>query len=469
MLRVQDIINYAHKRSFPITIYIIMSKYTTQNWYLPQNQPKPGLVAYVNARLFDPATGLDALGALITEGDKIVDFGAELSGGNVPEGSKIIDCGGHLLCPGLIDIQVHFREPGQTNKETLESGSKSAASGGITTVVCQPNTKPVIDDVVQIEFLKSRARETAYININTYAAISKNMAGNELSDMGKLVEAGAVGFTDDGLPVMNSLLMRRALTYSSMFNVPIAQHAEDLQLSQGGCMNEGEVSFALGVTGIPNISESVMVERDIAILALTGGHYHVLHVSTKEALASIRRGKEQGLHITCEVAPHHFTLTDKALLGFNTNAKMNPPLRSEEDRAALVAALQDGTIDAIATDHAPHDAASKNVPLATATFGIVGVETMLPLSLALYHQGLLNLKDLMAKFTCNAADIISKPSGRIKKGAIADLTLIDLDHEWVIDINKFASKSNNSPFHGHEVKGRAIKTIVAGKMVYECS
>ena len=446
-----------------------MSKYTTQNWYLPQRHTKPGLTAYVNARLFDPATGLDVMGALITDGDKIVDFGAGLLQENMPEGARIIDCDNHLLCPGLLDIQVHFREPGQAHKETLESGSKSAASGGITTVVCQPNTKPVIDDVVQMEFLKSRARETAYINITTYASISKNMEGKELTDMGKLVEAGAVGFTYDGLPVMNSLLMRRALTYSSMFNVPIAQHAEDLQLSQGGCMNEGPTSFALGVTGIPNISESVMVERDIAILALTGGHYHVLHVSTKESLAAIRRGKDQGLHITCEVAPHHFTLTDQALLGFNTNAKMNPPLRSEEDRAALLAALQDGTIDAIATDHAPHDAASKNVPLANATFGIVGVETMLPLSLALYHQKLMNLKDLIAKFTCNAADIISNPSGRLKKGAIADLTLIDLDHEWVIDINNFAGKSNNSPFHAKRVKGRAIKTIVGGQIVYEYS
>lgn len=438
----------------------------SQHWSLPTHN-STNRVAYINARLIDPETGLDTLGALLTEGDKIADFGPTLFNDGVPDGIEVVDCGGHVLAPGLIDIQVHFREPGQGQKETIATGSKSAAAGGITTVVCQPNTKPVIDDVPIIEFLKTRARETSYINIRTYGCISKGMQGTELTDMGKLVEAGAVGFTDDGLPIMNALLMRRAFSYASILGVPVAQHAEDLNLSQGGCMNEGEVSFKLGVTGIPNISESVIVERDIAILELTGGHYHVLHVSTREALEAIRRGKAKGLNVTCEVAPHHFALTDEAVLGYKTYAKMNPPLRSEADRLALIEGLRDGTIDAIATDHAPHDEESKRLPLASAAFGIVGLETMLPLSLELVDKEGIPLREILARMTYKAADIIHEPAGRLKKGAKADLVVIDLEKEWTIDIHAFSSKSHNSPFDGRVVKGRAIRTVVGGETVYK--
>jgi dihydroorotase len=293
------------------------------------------------------------------------------------------------------------------------------------------------------------------------------MKGEELADMHALKNAGAVGFTDDGLPVMNANVMRRAFEYSRNLNVVIAQHAEDLNLTNKGCINEGKTSLELGVRGIPNISESVIVERDLAILESTGGRYHLLHVSTREALEAIKRAKEKGLNATVEVSPHHFTLNDEQVLKSGTNAKMNPPLRSEADRLALIEGLRSGLIDAIATDHAPHDLPSKDKPLEEATFGIVGVETMLPLSLALYHQGVLSLSDLLAKMTCNAAKIINFDGGEIKKGARADLTLIDLSTEWKIDCQKFYSKSKNSPFDGFAVKGRAIKTIVAGKIVYE--
>ncbi len=432
---------------------------------LPYNQKidKNKKILYKNAIIIDPATKYQKQGELLTVGDKIADFGINIEASN----AEIIDCGGHVLCPGLIDIQVHFRDPGQTHKEDLVSGSKSAVAGGITTVVCQPNTSPTIDNAKILEFIKEKAKNEAYCNILAYACITKQMKGQELTNFDELKKAGAVGLTDDGLPVMNAHLMRRAFEESKNLDLVVAQHAEDLNLSNKGCINEGEVSRKLNVNGIPNISESVIVERDLAILEKTGGRYHLLHVSTKEALDAIKRAKDKGLNATVEVCPHHFMLTDQQVLKSGTNAKMNPPLRSEIDRLALIEGLKTGLIDAISTDHAPHDLDSKNKDLATASFGIVGVETMLPLSLSLYHQGLISLVNLLAKMTCNAAKIINFDGGIIKKGARADLTLIDINQEWQIDPQKFHSKSKNSPFADFKVKGRAVKTIVAGKLVWQ--
>ena len=423
-------------------------------------------VAYINARLFDAESGLDAKGSLLTIGDSIADIGERLFNDGVPEGIEIVDCKGHLLSAGLVDIHVHFREPGQEYKETIATGSKSAAAGGVTTVACMPNTKPVIDDISLVAFIQKRARETAFVNVLTYAAISKGMKGEEITEMGLLAEAGAVGFTDDGLPVMNAGVMRKALAYSRELNLPISQHAEDSNLSGCGCMNEGRISAQLGVTGIPNAAEAVMVERDIILAELTGGQYHVMHISTAEAIDAVRRAKARGLRVTAEAAPHHFVLTEEAVLEYRTFSKMNPPLRAEKDRLAVIEGLRDGTIDAIATDHAPHDQESKRVPLSSAAFGIVGLETMLPLSLALYHKGIMPLRDVMAAMTYKPSDIIHIDAGRMKKGGRADLTLIDLDMEWEIDPKSFMSKSLNSPFDDWKVKGRAIRTVVGGESVF---
>ncbi len=418
---------------------------------------------YKSARIIDPKTNYDQIGDLLTIGNKIADFGKKI---NV-KAEEEIDCKGMILAPGLIDIQVHFRDPGQTHKEDLKTGSSSAVAGGITTVVCQPNTVPVLDSAMTLDYLRLKAKENAYCNILAYGSISKAMKGEELSDMYSLKEAGAVGFTDDGLPVMNANLMRKAFEYSKNLDVVIAQHAEDLNLTNKGCINEGKVSLELGVRGIPNISESVIVKRDLEILESIGGRYHLLHCSTKESLEAIKIAKQKKLNVTVEVSPHHFTLTEDQVLKSGTLAKMNPPLRHELDRQALINALKSGLIDAIATDHAPHDKISKEKTLEEASFGIVGVETMLPLSLNLYHKKILSLKDLLAKMTCNPAKIINFDGGQIKKGARADLVLIDLNHEWKIDSKKFYSKSKNSPFDGFKVKGRAVMTIVAGKVVYK--
>jgi len=439
-----------------------------QSWNLPETHYK-NKVAYINARLIDPESGLDTTGALLTEGDKISDFGPNLFKKGVPKDVEVVDCKGNILCPGLLDIQVHFRDPGLEYKETIETGSKSAAAGGVTTVVCMPNTKPVIDDPSIVDFINKKAKETSYINIRTYGAITKGQKGKQLTEMAMLKEAGVSGFTDDGLPVMNSLVMRRAMEYASQLDLPICQHAEDLNLSDGASINEGKVSTKLGVKGTPNASEAIIVERDLLLLEITGGHYHVLHISTHQAIDAVRRAKAKGLNVTCEVAPHHFILTEDAVLDYKTFAKMNPPLRTNKDIKAIIEGLQDGTIDAIATDHAPHDQECKRVPLSNAAFGIVGLETMLPLSLELYHKKHLTLRQVLGAMTYKAADIIREPVGRLKKNARADLTIIDLDKKWDIKIENLSSKSKNSPFDDYKVKGRAIRTVVRGQTVYSLS
>jgi len=421
---------------------------------------------FKNARIVNPETSFDKLGDVLVENGIVIDFGTIFTNG-YPDDASIIDCEGHVLCPGLLDIQVHFRTPGQTHKEDIVTGTKSAAAGGVTTTVCMANTTPAIDSVSVLAELTRAVENESYARVFSYASITKGLAGNELVDMEALKEAGVIGFSDDGKPVMNSLVMRRAMEKAASLDMLISQHAEDLNLSDGGCINEGKISKQLNVKGVPNASEAIIVARDLLLLELTNARYHVLHISTHQAIEAVRSAKAKGLNVTCEAAPHHFMMTEDAVLEFDTMAKMNPPLRREEDRLAIIAGLMDGTIDAIATDHAPHDQATKCVHISDASFGIVGLETMLPLSLDLYHKGLMSLENVLGKMTYKAADIIGKKElGRIKKGLPADFTLIDIDKSWEIRPEEFSSKSKNAPFSSYKVKGRAIKTIVAGQVVY---
>ncbi|MDA0782070.1 MAG: dihydroorotase [Rickettsiales bacterium] len=434
-----------------------------QIFYRPQETELKD-TAFINARIIDPESGYDEVGTLIVKDGKISRFGSDI----VPsDDMEIIDCRWCVLCPGLLDIQVHFRTPGQEYKEDIITGTKSAAAGGVTTCVCMANTSPVIDSVEVVNELYKAIQKDAYVNTYTYASITKGLKGQELTDMQALKEAGVIGFSDDGLPVMNSLVMRRAMEKAEESGMLISQHCEDKNLSDGGCINEGEISEKLGLKGVPNASEAIIVERDLLLLELTKGHYHVLHISTHQAIEAVRRAKAKGFNVTCEAAPHHFVLTDHAVEQWDTLAKMNPPLRAEKDKLAIIEGLKDGTIDVIATDHAPHEPDSKCVHISDAAFGIVGLETMLPLSLELYHQGYMSLPEVLGKMTYKAADVIGKPVGRIKEGLAADLTLIDVYAPWEIQSCEFSSKSKNSPFDGYKVKGRAVRTIVGGKTVFE--
>lgn len=427
-------------------------------------------ICIINVNIFDPKSLKEVGDAIYIANDKIIDFGnvSKFDEMRTKDDCITIDGQGKLLVPALIDLQVHFRDPGQFEKEDVVSGSKSAVAGGIGTVVCQPNTSPTLDNAQEIEKLYSKAKNLGYCELYAYGAVTKGLLGEEATNVEELVEAGVVGFTDDGLPISDTLQMRRIMEKVAKHGSLMAQHAQDLSISNGGCINEGEVSKKLGVTGIPTISESIMVLRDIEIARYVGGHYHVLHVSTQAAVHAIRQAKKDAnVHITAEAAPHHFELTEKSVLEIGTYAKMNPPLRTEKDRIAVIEGLQDGTIDAIATDHAPHDAKSKNTSLDKASFGIIGTETMLPISLNLWKRNILSLYETIRKMTYEPAKILSLNNhGIIEKGAIANLTLIDPEYSWIFSEEDIISRSKNSPFLNHKLSGRALLTIVQGRIVY---
>ena len=381
--------------------------------------------------------------------------------------AEVIEARGLTVVPGLVDLHVHFREPGFEYKEDIETGSRAAAKGGVTSVVCMPNTNPVIDSRPLVEYVRNRGKEVGLTNVFTTGTITKGLRSEELSEIGELKEAGAVAVTDDGRPVISSSLMRKAMEYAKMFDMLVMSHSEDLDLVDGGCMNEGYMSTYLGLKGIPKAAESVAVTREILIAEEAGGRVHICHVSTRNSIDAIRQAKKRGVRVTCETAPHYFALTDKAVDGFCTNAKMNPPLRDEDDRQAVIEGLQDGTIDAIATDHAPHHFDEKQIEFDRAANGIVGLETSLPLGITfLVRAGKLTMSGLIEKMSAVPADIIGIDRGTLETGKAADITIFDPDKEITVDVSSFVSKGKNSPYDGMKLFGEVQKTILGGKVVY---
>ena len=433
----------------------------------PKTPDHTGRTAYVNARIVDPASGLDAKGGLLIDGEVIADVGAGLFANGVPSGVEVIDCHGACLAPGLIDVRVNLREPGEEHKETFETACAAAAVGGVTSMVCLPDTDPPIDDVALIEFVARRAREVRGARIYPYGSVTRGLKGAEITEMGLMSLAGAVAFTDSTRAVADAVVMRRALTYARTFDALIVQHPEEPSLAAEGDMNEGEVATRLGLAGIPACAESIMIERDLALVALTGGRYHAAHISTAGAVGCIRRAKDAGLAVTCDTAPQYFTLNETAIGDYRTFAKVSPPLRSEEDRKAIEEGVKDGTIDVIASDHSPHDQDSKRLPFPQAECGIVGLESLLALSLRLHHQCGMKLIDVLARLTARPAALLGLPGGRLAKGAPADLVIFDLARPWRLDPDSFRSKSKNSPFEGHPVQGLVLTTVVGGRILHE--
>ncbi|MGD0279208.1 MAG: dihydroorotase [Smithella sp.] len=423
------------------------------------------------ARIIDPSQNIDSRMDIFVEDGKIANIGADLSKSLKPKSSekitKIIDLSGMILVPGLIDMHTHLREPGFEYKETIASGAAAAVAGGFTSIACMPNSNPVNDNRSITEFIRRKAVEAALANVYPIGAISKNSTGVQLTEFWDLKEAGIVALSDDGKPVMDAALMRRALEYAFSLQLPVISHCEDINLSGGGLMNEGYYSTILGLSGIPGIAEEAMVARDILIAEFTKTCVHIAHVSTAGSVGLIRDAKKRGVKVTAETAPHYFTLTDGALQSYNTNFKVNPPLRSEKDVAAIKEGLSDGTIDVIACDHAPHGRTDKEVEFEYAANGISGLETSLALSLSLIRNKTLNWPELITKMSVNPAHILNLPKRTLKPGTDADITVIDPLLKWTVDVQAFRSRGKNSPFHGWEMQGKAVLTIVGGDIKYD--
>jgi len=412
--------------------------------------------------VIDPANGIDR------SADVLVKHGSIAGVGKFKAGTeKTIDARGCIVCPGLVDMHVHLREPGQEWKEDIESGSRAAVAGGVTTMCCMPNTQPCLDHAGVIRQVIERANQIGLCNVHPVGAVTRNLDGKELTEMRELAGDGAVAFSDDGMPVWHGGVMRKALEYASSFGYLVIQHAEDLQLTEGGCVNEGWVSTQLGVAGIPSEGEDAMISRDIMLTQLADARYHVAHISTRGSVALVRQARGQGLKVSAEAAPHHFALTEDEVLGFNADAKMNPPLRTEEDRQAVIEGLRDGTIEVIATDHAPHHEDDKRCGLSCAAFGIVGLETMLPVSLGLVKQSVLSMPELIAKMACNPARLLNLDAGTLSEGAAADICIFDPEATWRLDRNKLQSRSKNTPWHGREMTGKVTHTVKGGRVVFE--
>jgi len=416
-----------------------------------------------NARVIDPASKRDATGSVFAVDGKIV---TALTAEQKKRAQKI-DGRGLVACPGLVDIHVHFREPGQTHKETIETGTHAAAAGGFTTCVCMPNTNPPADNAGIVEYINNSIARTAVVNVLPTGCITVGQKGEGLAPIGSLHRAGCVAITDDGACVQNNELMRRAVEYAKMFGIPVMDHCQDEAMTKGAVMNEGFVSTKLGLRGWPNAAEDMIVSRNVILSSYIGHQIHLQHLSSRYSVDIVRRAKQRGVHVTCEATPHHLALTDAALAGYDTNFKMNPPVRTEEDRRALIEGLRDGTIDCIATDHAPHTNYEKDKEFDHAPFGILGLETALPVCLqVLVRDNHFTLPRLLELLTVRPAQVLHLAKGSLAEGADADLTLFDPDEEWTYDAVNGFSKSANSPWHGHKLTGRVKATIVAGRLVF---
>ena len=413
-------------------------------------------------RVIDPARGFDGEADVLIKDGVVAQIGKDLAVGS----ARVVDVRGQWVVPGLIDLHTHLREPGQEYKEDIATGTRAAAAGGYTAVCAMPNTVPVNDNRAVSELMVRRAAEAGVVRVYPVGAISKGSKGESLAEMGELKDAGCVAVSDDGHPVMSSELMRRAMEYARTFGLTIVQHCEDLTLSAGGAMNEGAVSTRAGIRAQPAAAESSMVARDIELCALTGARYHVAHISSAESVRLVREAKRRGLPVTCEVTPHHLSLSDEACATYDTNAKCNPPLRSQSDVDALRAALVEGVIDAVATDHAPHSVVEKDVEFEQASFGIIGLETAVPLVMDLVRSAGLSPADFVRRMSTSPAAIFGLPGGTLAEGAVADVTVIDPDAAWTCEPAGLRSRSRNTPFAGRPMKGRATLTIVAGRIVY---
>lgn len=416
-----------------------------------------------NGRIIDPINGRDEQADLLIINGKIISVHHSEAKGT--ENRKLFDCTGKLVLPGLIDMHVHLREPGEEYKETIQTGTRAAAAGGFTAVACMPNTNPVNDCRAVTQFILERASD-CLARVYPVGAISVGSKGETLTELGELKEAGVVAVSDDGRPVSNSQLMRRALEYAGSFDLPVLSHSEDMNLSQNGVMNEGLLSTQLGLKGIPWCAESIMVYRDIALAELTGRSIHIAHVSTRESVSLIRRAKKRGIKVTAETAPHYFSLTEKAVSHYNTNAKMNPPLRTEKDVTAIKEGLKDGTIDVIASDHAPHSILEKELEFDLAANGIIGLETAVPLTMALVRQGIIDEEQMVKLLSINPARILGIPGASLCEGADADITVIDPNKDFSYTRENVVSKSTNSPFLNEQLRGKAVFTIVGGRISF---